>query len=112
MIDMTVLVNQLIQLFIIICIGYFIFKIGILNESVNKHINSLIINVTMPLMIIHSVLSMNNRPDSGTIISLFLVSVLFYLLMPIVALIVVKVMLKTMRIVKARQGVYMFMLIF
>ena len=32
--------------------------------------------------------------------------------MPIVAFIVVKVMLKTMHIVKARQGVYMFMLIF
>jgi predicted permease len=112
MIDMTVLVNQLIQLFIIICIGYFIFKISILNEAVNKHINSLIINVTMPLMIIHSVLSMSSRPESSTIISLFVISIAFYLLMPIVAFIVVKVMLKTLRIVKARQGVYMFMLIF
>lgn len=112
MIDMTVLVNQLIQLFLIICIGYFVFKIGILNEQVNKHINSLVINITMPLMIVSSVLSMTNRPDSSTIASLFTVSIGFFIIMPVLAFILVKIMLKTMHIVKARQGVYMFMMIF
>ncbi|MFQ9514814.1 MAG: AEC family transporter [Eubacterium sp.] len=112
MIDMTVLVNQLIQLFLIICVGYLVFKLEILNETVNKHINSLVINVTMPLMIISSVLSMNNRPDTSTVISLFAVSVVFFIIMPVLAFIIVKIMLRTMHIVKARQGVYMFMLIF
>lgn len=112
MIDMTVLVNQLIQLFLIICIGYFVFKIGILNETVNKQINSLVINVTMPLMIISSVLSMTDRPETSTIISLFVVSIGFFIIMPVLSFIIVKIMLKTIHIVKARQGVYMFMLIF
>lgn len=112
MIDITVLVNQLIQLFLIICIGYFVFKIDILNETVNKHINSLIINVTMPLMIISSVLAMNDRPASSIIAILFAVSIGFFIIMPILAFIIVKIMLKTMHIVKSRQGVYMFMMIF
>lgn len=112
MIDITVLVNQLIQLFLIICIGYFVFKIDILNETVNKHINSLIINVTMPLMIISSVLAMNDRPASSIIAILFAVSIGFFIIMPILAFIIVKIMLKTMHIVKSRQGAYMFMMIF
>ena len=112
MIDITVLVNQLIQLFLIICIGYFVFKIDILNETVNKHINSLVINVTMPLMIISSVLAMNDRPEASTIAILFSVSIGFFIIMPILAFIIVKIMLKTMHIVKSRQGAYMFMMIF
>lgn len=112
MIDMTVLVNQLIQLFLIICLGYMIFKIGILNETVNKQINSLVINVTMPFMIINSVLSMTERPEPAIIISLFAVSVGFFIVMPIIAFVIVKILLKTLHIAKASQGVYMFMLIF
>lgn len=112
MIDMTVLVNQLIQLFLIICVGYLIFKINILNETVNKHLNGFIINVTLPLLTISSVLEMKNHLDSSTIFSLFTVSIAFYLVMPVLAFIVVKIMLKTMRIATSRQGVYIFMLIF
>ncbi len=112
MIDMSVLIDQLIQLFLIICIGYFIFKFNILNESVNKHLNELVINVTLPLMTISSVLKMEEHPDTSTIFTLFTASVLFFLIMPILAFFIVKIMLKTMRIVKSRQGMYMFMLIF
>lgn len=103
MIDISVLVNQLIQLFLIICIGYLVYKTGILNDNVNRHINSLVINVTMPLLIISSVLSMTNHPKASTIISLFTVSILFYLIMPVISFIIVKIMFKTMRIAKARQ---------
>ena len=112
MLDMTVLVNQLIQLFLIICLGYLVYKIGILNDNVNKHINSLVINVTMPFMIVSSVLSMSEHPPASTVVSLFVVSIAFYIIMPVLAFIIVKIMLKTMHIVKARQGAYMFMLIF
>lgn len=114
MIDMHVLVNQLIELFIIICLGYLMFKIGILNEAVDKHINSLVVNVTMPCLIISAVLSIDSasRPSGSTITSLFLVSIGFFLVMPVIAFILVKIMLKTIHIVPKRQGIYMFMFIF
>ncbi len=112
MIDMTVLVSQLVQLFLMICVGYVVFKIGILNTEVNSHVNSLVINVAMPLMIISSVLSMNERPQSSTVIMLIVVSIAFFVIMPFVAFIVVKLMHLTLHITKQKQGLFMFMFVF
>lgn len=109
---MTVLINQLIQLFLIICLGYLIFKVGILNENVNKHINSLILNVTLPSMVVGSVLAMTDRPDKSIVITLFAVSIGFYILMPLLAFIIVKILRKTIKIGTNQQGLYIFMLIF
>lgn len=112
MIDMSVLVNQLIQLFLIICTGYFIYKINILNDTVNKHLNSFIINVTMPLMIISSVWSMSTKPEGSTVANLFVVGLGFFIVMPFIAFIIVKLMRKTIKIKDSHQGPYMFMYIF
>ncbi len=114
MIDMNVLINQLIELFIIICIGYLMFRINILNETVNRHINALIVNVTMPCMILCAVLNIDSsaRPSASTVSALFAVSIGYFIVMPVLAFILVKIMRKTMRIKENRQGAYMFMLIF
>lgn len=112
MINMTVLIHQLIQLFLIICIGFIAFKTKVLNEKSNHAINKFILDVTLPFMIINSVLSMGERPSISSVATLFAASIIFYLIMPVIAFIVVKIMLKTMRIKKSRQGAYMFMLIF
>ncbi len=112
MINMTVLVNQLIQLFLMICTGYLIYKINILNDTINKHLNSFIINVTMPLMIVSTVWSMDTRPEGFTVIVLFAVGIGFFALMPFVSYLVVKFMRLVLRIEVSQQGPYMFMLIF
>lgn len=112
MINMTVLVNQLIQLFLIICTGYFIYKINILNDTVNKHLNSFIINVTMPLMIISSVWSMEAKPEGSTVAVLFAVGLGFFIIMPFIAFLIVKLMKITIKIDSSHQGPYMFMYIF
>lgn len=112
MLDMNVLVNQLIELFLIICLGYLMFKIGILNETVNKHFNSFVVNITMPCLIVASVLAIESKPESSTLVSLFAISIGFFIFMPILAFILTKIMYKTIRISKNRQGIYMFMMIF
>lgn len=112
MINMSVLINQLIQLFLIISIGFVTYKAKILNEKANKVFNKFILDITLPFMIIDSVLSMKERPSFSSVSTLFLASVIFYLVMPVIAFIVVKIMLKTIHIKKSRQGAYMFMLIF
>lgn len=112
MIDMTVLINQLIQLFIIICIGFLAYKVNIFNETSTKALNRFILDITLPLMMIDSVLSMKQRPETSEVASLFSASIIFYLVMPVIAFIIVKIMVKTMNIVRSRQGAYMFMLIF
>ena len=112
MINMTVLINQLIQLFIIICIGFIAYKVNIFNEKSTKALNRFLLDITLPLMMIDSVLSMKQRPEASEVTSLFSASLIFYLVMPILAFVIVKIMLKTMNIVRSRQGAYMFMLIF
>ena len=112
MIDMNVLVSQLIEFFFIICLGYLVFKIGIFNDQVNKHISAFILHITLPCMIVSSVLSMKNHPPVSTVATVFMVSIGFFVIMPIIAFIVVKILRKTIKIVKQRQGAYMFMLIF
>lgn len=112
MIDMAVLIHQLIQLFLIICIGFIAFKVKILNESANRAINKLILDITLPCMMINSVLSMKEKPPISSVTLLFVTAVIFYLVMPLLAFIVVKIMMKAMHVQKSRQGAYMFMLIF
>ena len=112
MIDMTVLIHQLIQLFIIICIGFLAFKVNILNEKSIHALNRFVLDITLPLMMIDSVLSMKQRPEGSEVATLFGASITFYLIMPIIAFIIVKTMVKTINIVRSRQGAYMFMLVF
>lgn len=112
MINMTVLINQLIQLFIIICVGFISYKANIFNEKSTKALNRFVLDITLPLMMIDSVLSMEQRPETSEVVSLFGASFVFYLIMPVIAFVIVKIMVKTINIVPSRQGAYMFMLIF
>ena len=112
MINMTVLINQLIQLFIIICLGFIAYKSKALDEYSTKILNKFVLNITLPFMTIDSVLSMKQRPESSEFTLLFGSSIIFYLIMPVIAFIVVKIMMKTMHIIGSRQGAYMFMMIF
>lgn len=112
MINMVVLINQLIQLFIIICLGFVAYRLNIFNDKSNKALNRFVLDITLPLMMIDSVLSMKQRPEGSEVVSLFGASFAFYLVMPVIAFIIVKIMVKTMNIVRSRQGAYMFMLIF
>lgn len=112
MINMTVLINQLLQLFIIICLGFVAYRLNIFNDKSNKALNRFVLDITLPLMMIDSVLSMKQRPEGSEVAFLFGASFIFYLVMPVIAFIIVKIMVKTMNIVRSRQGAYMFMLIF
>ena len=112
--DMSVLITQLIQLFLVMAVGYIAFKAKILNHTVCKHLSTFVLQITMPIMIIDAVLSLNNsqKPGSSTIVTLFVASILFYVVMPIIAFVVVKILAKTIHIKKYREGLYMLMMVF
>ena len=95
-------------------VGYIAYKMKILNQTVNKHLSTFVLEISMPLMIIDAVLSLNNKqkPGADTITALFVVSILFYVVMPIIAFLVVKFLAKTINIKKHREGLYMFMMVF
>lgn len=114
MINLTVMITQLIQLFIIMALGYLAYKVKILNQKVNKHLSSFVLEITMPIMIIDAVLKLDSsmKPGTSTIVTLFVASIIFYLAMPILAFFIVKILAKTINIKKTREGLYMLMMVF
>ncbi len=103
--DIKILANQLIELFLIICTGYTLYKVKIFNTEVNKKLTKLLLNVSMPALILSSVLEQTERPPSSEVLVVFAAATAMYLILPVISIILVKVM----RIPKPRQGLYMFM---
>lgn len=68
---MSVMINQLVQLFLVIGIGYFLRRRGTIDDIFYDRMSSFVVNVTMPLMILASVLK------SGTEASLDTLSVMW-----------------------------------
>ena len=71
MINISVLFNQLIMLFLIICTGYLAYKLQYFDELTNKKLNKLVVNITLPMTTIDSVLSMAQRPKGSTVLFVF-----------------------------------------
>ena len=90
--DIRVILMQMIQLFLVIALGYFLFKIKLLDVDLNKKLTTLLLSVTTPAMIVSSVLSTTVTQGLNDILFVFLVGFAVYLIMPILGYIIVKIM--------------------
>lgn len=106
--DIMVIINQMIQLFIVITLGYLLNRMGIFDQTLNKKLTTLILNVTMPAMILNSVLANENTASLNEIMMVFIVAIVVFTVLPIISFGLVKVM----KIPKEKQGLYMFMTVF
>lgn len=105
--DIMVVINQMIQLFLVIGLGYFMQKKKILNDEVNTKLNYIVISITTPALIFSSVCS-TTITDKSIVIYTLAVATAVYVVLPIVSFILVKIM----RIPMHQKGLYMFMTIF
>lgn len=106
--NIDVILMQMIQLFLVMALGYFLFKIDMIDLHMNKKLTSLLLSVTTPAMIVSSVFSCEKNQSLNDILFVFAVGIIVYLVMPIVGLLVVKIM----RIPLPQQGLYIFMTVF
>lgn len=106
--DIQVILMQMIQLFLVIGLGYFLFKVKILDVELNKRLTTLLLTVTTPALILSSVLSTTEYLPYTDILFVFLVGILVYIVLPILGWILVKFM----RIPLPQQGLYIFMTVF
>lgn len=106
--DIIVIINQMIQLFLVLAIGYMLNKIHIFDQTLNKKLTTLLLSVTTPALIINSVLSNDNKAPLNEVAVAFIVVIVVFTVLPIISYILVKVM----RIPKKQQGLYMFMTVF
>lgn len=106
--NIYVILMQMIQLFLVMALGYFLFKIDMIDLHMNKKLTSLLLSVTTPALIVSSVFSCEKTQSLNDILFVFAIGIIIYLVMPLVGLILVKVM----RIPLPQQGLYIFMTVF
>lgn len=97
----------MVQLFSIMILGYVLCKLQIMNQDFNQRLNKIVMNVTLPAMILSSVLTQEGG-SGAIVVYLFKLAVALYLLLPVVAFVLVKLL----RFPKEQQGLYMFMTVY
>ena len=106
--DTSVILNQMIILFIMIFIGYFLFKAGIITPEFNRLLTKLILNLTMPCLILNSVLQSSGDRNYKTVLLVFGIAIAMYIILPIISTIIIKLF----HFPKPQQELYIFMMIF
>jgi|SRR5471030_3071061 len=106
--DINVVINQMVQLFMILGLGYFLNKINLFDVNLNQKLNKLLLNVTTPAMVMASVSSIKESSNNGEVIFVFLVAIVIFALLPVISYIIVRIM----KIPVHQRGLYMFMTVF
>lgn len=113
--DISVILEQLIRLFLILCIGALLARLDILDKHTKQKLTKLMLHVTTPLMILDAfndrLLLVKNDETGGTTLGvgyLFAVSVGFYLVLILLSLLLTA----AMRIPKESRNLYTFMTVF
>lgn len=105
--DIMVIINQIVQLFLVIGLGFFLRRHGSIDDVFYDRLSKFVLNVTMPLMIVGSVLK------SGTAVSLDTASVvcscaILIVLLPAAAW----VLTMMLPVKKEKRGLYIFMIMY
>ena len=104
--DINIIITQMTVLFIIMALGYLVFKLKIVDEDFTKKFSSLVINLTMPAMVLSSVLELTERQNIfDVLLALGIAFATFFVVLPLAGLILVKIF----RIKRSSSGLYIFM---
>ena len=104
----SIIVSQMVQMFLIMFLGYFLRKQGLLDQGFTAKLTTFLLNVAMPCLILHSVIGQADEPNLREAGIVFAVAAGMYLLLPLLSLLLVKLL----RLPKQQQGVYAFMMTF
>lgn len=106
--DIRVIVNQMIVLFIVMIIGYIANKKNILDVNVNKKISSLLLNITAPALILSSVVNREKAGDPKLVLDVAVLAIILYVILPFIGI----VLAKFLKVPKEDENLYQFMTIF
>lgn len=104
----TLIINQILTLFIIILVGYILKKKDYIDKKIEKGLSKLLINVVLPALIISSMIIEINDNLINNVKLISIISVTAYLFLIIFSSLIVKLF----NIEKDKKIVFRFMLIF
>ena len=105
--DIQVIINQMVILFLVMIVGYIANKVKILDKELNQKLSSLVLNITSPALILYSV-SDPVEGDLNTVLQIFLLSVAVYVVLPFIGIFFGRIL----RVAKEDRNLYQFMTIF
>ena len=106
--DFTSILMQMVELFLVIIVGYAANKLHVMDGDFNKRLTNLVLTITTPCLVLSSVLSSEQTFSLGQIGSSMGIAVLGYVLSVTIALLVTWLM----RTPREKVGVMRFMFIF
>lgn len=106
--DVKIVFNQMIVLFLLMLIGYYSLKKDIIDENTSKKLSSIIVNITNPAFIISGVLSETKIGSINDVILVFIVAIFMYIGLVLISLVLPKIL----RVKKKEDGIYKAMTVF
>ncbi|MFW5976773.1 MAG: AEC family transporter [Bacillota bacterium] len=106
--NFNLVINQILVLFIIIFIGYILRKKNHIDEKLNKGLSRLLVEITMPALIISS---MNIQIDSGLITNIQLISFITIILY-VFLIIFGNLIFKNLSLPESKKKVFIFAIVF
>ncbi|MPM78295.1 hypothetical protein SDC9_125306 [bioreactor metagenome] len=106
--DIGVIINQMLVLFIIMIIGYIANKKNILDVNVNKKISSLLLNITAPALILSSVVNRGKEGNPKLVLDIAIIAIILYAILPFIGIFLAKFL----KVPKEDEKLYQFMTIF
>jgi predicted permease len=106
--ELVYIFQQMVTLFAIVGIGYLAKKLHLMTDSFDKQLSKVIVNLSMPAMILGAVLGAEELPAFAEIIEAFKLSIVAYAVIILIAYIATFVM----RISVGHRGVFKFMICF
>lgn len=104
---MDVLIVTMLKIIVAMGLGFLLYKLRILNDSVNKGLSGLIVHVTAPCMLFVSIVTMDGT-EIRNALTLLWVGFAIYAVLIVLALLIVKLM----KIPRASSGVYQAAIVF
>ncbi len=106
--DFASIEAQMLVLALCIVLGFAARKLGIMNEEFDGMLSRLVLSVTLPCMIIASVITCDTLPDQATIETIFFYACASFVIVLAIAFIVPY----TFRLKPSKRGTYSFMMAF
>lgn len=106
--SISIILNQLITLFLLMTLGFALFKLGMMPREFNQRLTKLLLNVTMPALIINSVLTAEEKSSGTTVLFILGIAVAMYLLLPVLGALLARLLF----VPKKQFGLYVFMTVF
>lgn len=106
--DFSYIIEQMLSLFLMMAVGYVMYRVHILDDAANVRFTKLVLNISLPAQIISSFLKSSGIISKPDVFHMLLLSLAIYFVYALIGFIFVH----ALRVSKEKRGTYIFMMMF